>query len=153
MPEKVQTLGEFIDLISQTTTNVSGEAWIKFGQRGMSKEGWQEIKNLPLVPESVILFGRLISAHIREEAAHWSSEEPYHDTLEHGHAFLQEIHQKAMEQGIEVELERIDRPLTPTEMMAATGFIKVDEQGLVQLTEKGEEAAKAVESLIEDKNQ
>jgi len=92
-----------------------------------------------------IIFAILIRIRIRSIC----TEKLFSFIIEQGHAFLREIHQKAISQGIEIKENEIDSFLTYTEMMAATGLIKV-ENNKVTLTEKGEEAAESVAQEIEE---
>lgn len=143
MGTKATNLGEFIDLVYDPI-NMYEEMWLQdceFLEFGAGK--WAQIRRLPLTRETVIQLSQKIASKIAEEAAHWSEEEPYKATLRHGHAFLQKIHKTAVEQGVSVELQEIDIPLTPTEIMVAAGLVTLQD-GIVQLTAEGERAAREI---------
>lgn len=143
MGTKATNLGEFIDLVYDPK-NMYEEMWLQdceFLEFGAGK--WAQIRRLPLTRETVIQLSQKIASKIAEEAANWSEEGPYQETLRHGHAFLQRIHRTAVEQGISVGLQEIDTPLTPTESMVAAGLVTLQD-GRVQLTAEGERAAREV---------
>jgi len=142
MGAKATNLGEFIGL-AHDPENMHEEMWLQDCGLEVGASMRAEIKRLPLTRETVIKLSRMIALKIGEEAAHWSEEGPYGETLRHGHAFLRRIHQIAVEQGISVELQEIDIPLTPAEIMAAAGLVTVQD-GTVQLTAKGERLAREV---------
>jgi len=142
MGTQAANLGGFIDLVHDPE-NMYEEMWLQDCRFEIGANMWAEIKRLPLTRETVFQLSRMIALKIGEEAAHWSEEEPYGETLRHGHAFLRRIHQIAVEQGISVELQEIDIPLTPTEIMAAAGLVTLQD-GMVQLTAEGERLAREV---------
>jgi len=141
MSEKPATLGNFIDLLNPGN-DTGRRLWLQDCQNEAGEEKWEEIRGFPLSRKTVIQLAQWIANKISEEASHWSDQEPYRDTLKRGHKLLQDIHQKAVENGVEVALEEIDCPLTPTEMMVAAGLAEVSNDGRVSLSQKGEEAAK-----------
>jgi len=142
MGTKATNLGEFIDL-AHNPQNIYEKTWLQDCEREVGANKWAEIRRLPLTQRTIIQLSQWIVSKIAEEAAHWSEEGPYKETLRHGHAFLQRIHQTAVEQGISVELQEIDIPLTPTESMAAAGLVTLQD-GMVQLTAEGERAAREI---------
>ena len=142
MGTKAPNLGEFIDLV-QDPENMYEEIWFQNCEHEVGANMWAEIRRLPLTRRTIIQLSRKIASKIAEEAAHWSDETAYGETLLNGHDFLRRIHQIAVEQGISVELHEIDIPLTPTESMVAAGLVTLKD-GMVQLTVEGERLAREV---------
>ena len=144
----MRILGEFVDLLGQTR-NCDGRFWLltELPEKTGVKE-WEHARNAPFIRQAILELAEVLRALISERLADISSEDLYLDTREQGHAFLQELHRLAVEHEIEVMLEEIDQPLTPSEMMAAAGYVRITEEGCVELTEQGIQAAEEVECQI-----
>jgi len=136
------TLEEFVDSLSQTK-NIEGQCWLNEFKERVDKKQWQDLKDRTLDKTLVKSFARIMAGIIMERLDSICTESLYFSTIKTGHEFLQEIHQKTLDGGIDVEKDEIDTHLTMTEMMAAAGFIKVKDNK-VTLTEKGEQAAESV---------
>lgn len=147
------TLAEFCELLAQK--DFCYKMWIKEWQNPRDchdSRDWESHSVDPISESLILSFARAMQTIIITRLSLISSEEFYEETRKTGHAFLREIHAIAQAQGIEVELEKIDAPLTGTEAMVNTGMVKV-EDGCVSLTEAGEQAAQAVEDQIKGLNQ
>ena len=145
----MKKLGEFIDLLGQTK-NSNGRFWLLWElPEKIGPAEWKHARSAPFVPQTVLELAEVIRTLISERLNDISTDELYKDTKQEGHAFLQEIYRLATEHGIEVTLEEIDMPLTPTEMMAAAGYVRVTETGQVELTEQGIRAAEDVQRQID----
>jgi hypothetical protein len=140
------TLEEFVNLLGQSKS-IEARLWIEQFKLVIDLRQWEETKGNPLNRANVISIARFLANLIRGRIISIGTEELYKEVIEQGHAFLREIHQKAVSQGIEVKEDEIDSFLSYTEMMAAVGYIKI-EDNKVTLTEKGEKAALNIEREI-----
>jgi len=117
--EKQSTYGEFIDLIEQTEC-VEGKIFIEKWKALATEEDWARFRPMSLTPELVTSFAEDMISYFRERIAGICTDELYTQVKREAHAFLQEVHEKAAQFGVQVELNRIDVPLTPSEV-AVTG--------------------------------
>jgi len=140
------TLEEFVDLLGQSKS-IEARLWIEQFKLVIDLRQWEATKGDPLNRANVISIARFSANLIRGRIISIGTEELYKEVIEQGHAFLHEIHQKAVSQGIEVKEDEIDSFLSYTEMMAAVGYIKI-EDNKVTLTEKGKKAALNIEREI-----
>ena len=143
------TFAEFVELVNQTKIS-DAQIWIEEWKKQQGKE-WDIHKDFPLEKNLVVAFAIGIARIIQARIMSISTCALYNSTIESGHAFLQEIHQKATEHGIELELKEIDVPLSTTEAMVQSGHITTDEKGAVALTDKGKQAAQEISDQISGK--
>ncbi|MDP1815181.1 MAG: hypothetical protein Q8K92_12095 [Leadbetterella sp.] len=136
----LKTLGDFVELLRQSQ-NLFVESWLSRLQYEVGEKEWQESMAFDLNASTIIALADAVATLLFNRLAGICTEELYERTLREGHDLLKEIHQRATEQGIDVSLQQIDRPLTYTEMAEAAGIIKV-ENGMVSLTKQGERTAK-----------
>jgi len=136
------TLEEFVNSLMKTE-KIESKIWLEQFNERIVKKQWERIKNSPLDKTLVISFAWIMTSLIRERIDSISTKKLYNEIIKQGHAFLREIYQKAVLQGIDVKENEIDSFLTYNEMMAAAGYLKV-ENNMVTLTEKGEKADESV---------
>jgi hypothetical protein len=103
------TNGQFIALFLSTKIEEAKE-WIdKWKESTPAKRcKWNNYANLPLTSGSVLFFATGIQLQISNQISTISDEEIREQVSEKGHAFLREIHRKATENGIDVEIKTID---------------------------------------------
>lgn len=124
MSEKQSTYGDFIESVEKTENFEAGvfiSQWIELA----TAEQWKEYSSMPLTAELVIGFAQDMALHFQQRISDISTEGLYSLTVKSGHEFLQEVHQKAIELGVDVELNQIDTPLTMSESLAAVGLVKL----------------------------
>ena len=141
------TVTEFIDLLSKTDI-VEGQIWLEEWQNELGDE-WEEIKSSELTQEFIFEFAQTIASHIWSRIVSICTDALYKLMVKAGHDFLIEICEKANECEIEVSLDEIDTCLTITEAMQSRGLVSIDEEGGVNLTDKGEKLAQEVQSQID----
>jgi len=138
------TYGEFVDAMREaakinTEAEVEFERWVARA----SEEQWEEYRLLPLGEGEVLNFAEDMALAFQLMLSHTCGDELYEQRLKGGHHFLRVIHAKLVELGIEVELSRIDVPLTPSDSMVAAGLAEVTPQGGIKLTDEGQQMADA----------
>lgn len=107
-----KSIREFVDSIMQTEI-VEAKGWVEEFLKVVP--GWSLYSDLAITKFSVehIAFG--ISSQICRQLKnlHYNLGQPWLELAQKGHKFLQEIHQKATEIGLEVDLDKIDWILEP----------------------------------------
>lgn len=114
MAEQVLTVSDFVKLV---VTDTASEIWLSCCPIRQEEESWEEFLTSPFTRKSVIDFAGLMADEIAFEAFQWSTEESRGRTFKNGHNFLRIVHEKAVELGLDVELEEIDQDLTFSEEM------------------------------------
>ena len=123
----MKTYGEFIDAMEKVAEDwrfVEGQTFLERWKKLATEEQWKKYRPMKLRKEEVIAFAQDMAGYYREVIGGTCVEELYYGRIDQGHAFLAEIHKKALESGIEVRLEEIDQPLTALETMGSLGFVK-----------------------------
>ena len=140
------TIGEFFALLQQTDI-IEAKAWLEELKKMIAPKEFETITKIELEKSNLLELSASIAFIIQLRIGGISSEPLYSNIIETGHQFLQEIHRKAVDNGIHVEQDEIDIPLTFTEVMVKRGYVKVA-QGMVILTEKGERSAQKIAQQI-----
>ena len=128
MGEKQHTYGEFIDLmekLAEETGNVDAQISIEEWKALATEEQWKEFRPLPLGPGLVISFAEDMAFYFRERIAGICTDELYVHIKKESHAFLRQVYEKAAKFGVQLELNQIDAPLTPSEAMIAGGYTNI----------------------------
>ncbi|MCX6811154.1 MAG: hypothetical protein NT039_00450 [Candidatus Berkelbacteria bacterium] len=115
-------------------------------QRGAGG-GWDKTMKWPLDEGSVVALAQLLTDEIVYELQ-VGLDESYDYTLKCGHALLRLLHTTATEMGVNIPLEEVDVPLSPTEAMVQAGLVETVEGG-VNLTDEGRAAAREVTEQID----
>lgn len=110
MVDEIKTIGDFIGSLRQTE-NVYANEWIDSFEKFIPSRDWE---GLAATAETITAFSCWISAEIskclrRPNAI--NNIQVYRKIFNAGHQFLQEIHQKAVEFGLEINPEEIDNIL------------------------------------------
>jgi len=144
---KPMTCGDFFEAVKKASAdNMYAETFIEEWQKLVSPEQLRQYQSEILEEDQVTNFAEDAANWFSRLIAHTCGEELYAERVKGGHDFLQAIHAKCAEIGIEIELAIIDIPLTPSELMAKAGYIKVTPQGNVELTKMGQRAAEGISS-------
>jgi hypothetical protein len=110
------TYGKFIDAMTEAAKmSTEAEYILKGWMTPAINEQWEEHRSMPLEEGEVLSFAEGITTALRQALTHACTFELHGQRLRDAHTFLQAIHAKLVELGIEVELDRIDVPLTPAE--------------------------------------
>ncbi len=150
MAEKGHTYGEFVDLmekLAEETGNIDAQINIKEWKKLATDEQWKEFRPLSLAPDLVINFAEDMVSYFKEHISGTCTDELYTERKKDGHAFLREIHKAAKELGIDVDIRRIDVPLTPSDLLASAGLVEIKD-GKIRLTQKGERLAMEAEEEL-----
>ena len=118
MAEKQGTYGEFIAAVEDTTC-FEAKSFIEEWKGLTTEEAWKVFRPMPLTPDLVICFAEDMVHFFRERINGICTEALYTKTIGLYHGFLREVHEKAVKLGVQVELNQIDVPLTPSEAIAA----------------------------------
>ena len=111
------TYGDFIDLVEKTEITEAAvfiEQWKKLA----TDEQWKKYRTISLGPELITGFAWDVVTHFRRRIAGIDTEELYSLVIKDGHDFLREVCEKATKLGVQVNLDQIDAPLTPSEAKA-----------------------------------
>ena len=134
-----KTLRDFVGVLRQSQVSQM-QFWLSILEE--RSEQWQETLEWPLEADSIVVLADGFATLLAERLLGICTEQLYERTRREGHAILEEIHRLAAEQGIDININRIDRLLTYTEAAEAAGIVKV-ENGMVSLTKQGEMTAQA----------
>lgn len=124
--------------------------WIEDSTKHDAPGRWEEFVTAAVDRNHILILAQALRDAISMEADHWSSPEPYHDTLRRGHGTLKLLHLVSDELGLEIPVGRIDSPLTPTEMMEVAGMVNVSPDGMVTLTSEAERDLAEWKGQLED---
>jgi len=139
---KPMTYGNFIDAMKQVSVgNMYAETFIEEWERLVPSEQLQQYRAEPLIEDGVINFVEDAAGWFQKVIEGTWGEKLYAERVASGHAFLKAIHAKCQKIGIEVELEKIDVPLTPSDLMSVAGLVHITPKGNVELTEMGQQLA------------
>ena len=128
------TIGKFLDRVSEIVPGASTPLcgiFIEF------RETWDEVVRFAMTKPAAIILSSIATAYVTNCLDYSSSEKEFTRLHKEGHDFLRAFYQVAVECGINVTLEEIDRPLAYTDFGVQDGTIEITE-GMVKLTEKGE---------------
>lgn len=147
----IPTVGRFLEILNAKATETA--SWLvsmEYLQTslGLSLEERLELERSALTIPIVILIAAFIAWNYWIHIEHTSSEDLFETFHTKGHAALQSLHRLAAEYGVQMPLEKVDRPLSITDGMIRSGIIKVVE-GNVELTPRGKSEAEAVRRQIE----
>lgn len=115
-------------------------------QRGAGG-GWDQVMQWPLDEAGVLALAQLLTDEIAYELQ-VGPDESYDYTLKCGHALLRLLHTKATEMGVDIPLEQVDVPLSPSDEAVQSGLFETVEGG-VNLTDEGRAAAREVTEQID----
>lgn len=141
-------LGQFLEEILDTD-NIFGRINLQLLLEDTNPLELQKIKPHQLDKEWVITLARYLAEYMGERLNHICIEDLYEDSRREAHVFLEEIHKKAVRQGIDVRLEEIDQPLTYAEACQMVGTLDINEAGEISLTPLGEEIAAEMKKQID----
>lgn len=116
MCDKQPSFGEFFDAVMQTEDAVAKifmKEWIKL----VSPSKWEEAIAMPLSLGLALAFAEDMATYYQRDIGMLESPLLYADAIREGHEFLREIHSKMREFGIEVDIKRIDVPLSFSDAM------------------------------------
>lgn len=122
------TYGEFIDAVIKTKI-VEAQCFMEDWMAMATEEQWAEYRPMELTKELVLALAEDMAKFFRESINGICTDALYTEVIHDGHAFLKEIHSKAVELGVDVALEEIDALLTVTEALVASGAARVVPHG------------------------
>ena len=128
MGDKAKTYGEFIAAMEEVAVEISSvnaEIFLEQWKALATEEDWQKFRPMLLTKELVLRFAEDMALYYAKVISRTETKKLYVSRVEDGHAFLREIHAKAKAFGIDIEIEEIDVPLTPTDSIVATGAAQV----------------------------
>lgn len=107
-----KTISEFVDCIMQTEI-IEAREWID----GLKKivPGWTSYSSQAITEPAVENIAFSISGQISRQLRRlfYDTGQPWQELARKGHEFLREIHQKAVDMGLEVDIDKIDWMLEP----------------------------------------
>lgn len=112
----VKTYGEFVAAVKKTPIHEARhivEEWEVLA----TAEEWEKYRPMPLTRDLITNFAEDMAALFKQRLDGISTEALYERIHGYGHTFLQWVHAKAVEFGIEVEMEEIDLPITFTDAL------------------------------------
>lgn len=109
---EAKSIREFIDCMMQTEI-AEARDWVKEFKRIVP--GWASYSSLVTTEVAVENIAFSISGQISRQLRilHYNQGQSWCELAQKGHRFLQEIHQKAVEMGLEVDLVKVDWILEP----------------------------------------
>lgn len=158
MAEKQSTFGKFIDLLTKFADE-TGDFDTQFIIEELIARAPEEQKkqwhSVSLTAELVLDTAEVVASFFRGRLEGICTENYYSQTLDAGHTLLCEIHQKATELGVSVDLNAINLPLTPSDLLVFSGLAErrmVDGHYEIKLKEKGGGAKMAKKQIIKITN-
>ncbi len=128
------TIDKFLDRVSEI---VPGASTPLCGILIEFRETWDEVVRFAMTKPAAIILSSIAAAYVTKCLDYSSSEKEFTRLHKEGHDFLQAFYRVAIECGINVTLEEIDRPLCYTDIGVQDGTIEISD-GKVKLTERGE---------------
>ena len=127
MAETQRKFGEFFDKMMKWSLNDTNEAEYHMEEWSelVSPEKWQEVREMLLTADLVLSFADDMAVMFQRRIANIETNSLYYSVIKEGHDFLRQIQEEAKQLGIEVA--SLDRPLTPTESLVASGAARVVE--------------------------
>ena len=153
MEEKQHTYGEFVDLmeeLAKQTGNVDAQITIEDWKALATEKQWKEFRPLLLTPDLVINFAEDMVSSFQEHISGTCTDELYMQRKKDGHEFLRKIHEAVVGLGIDIDVRKIDVPLTPTDLLVGAGLAETKD-GKIRLTPKGEKLATEEELAMAEK--
>ena len=125
MAKTTLTYGQFVDAMQEVAKGV-GHAEVLFEEwyELATEAQWREYRQLPLDEGKMLNFTDDMVSSFRRLIGGTCTDQLYAQRINDGHAFLQAIHQKCLELGIQVDMKDIDMPLSPSDaiIMAKSNF-------------------------------
>ena len=129
------TVNEFLHRVKMLVPDVT--APVGYISRAFRPETWNEIAQYTMTRPAALILSSIVAIKIAEYLEYTSSEDMFTRIHKEGHDFLQAFYRVAIECGINVTLEEIDRPLCCMDIGVQDGTIEISD-GKVKLTERGE---------------
>ena len=120
--------GEFVDAMREVSKiNIEAEMLFEewYGMAG--EEQWEEYYDLPLGKGEVQNFAEDMASFFWRVIMETDGEELYVMRMQDGHAFLQAIHKKCVELGIDIDGVQIDAPLSPSDAIIRGQYPSLNE--------------------------
>ncbi len=132
-------IDEFLHRVKMVIPDATAPAG--YISRAFLPETWNEILQYTMTRPATLILSSIVAIKIAEYLEYTSSEDMFTRLHKEGHDFLQAFYRVAIECGINVTLEEIDRPLCYTDIGVQDGTIEISD-GKVKLTKKGERMVK-----------
>ncbi len=118
------TYEQFLDLVKKTEI---GEARIIIEDREApaDEEERARFHSLALTPELVITFAENVTNYFEQRLSGICTDALYERMTRDAHAFLVEVCEKAKQLGIQVDIKKVNLPVTITEALIASGCAKI----------------------------
>lgn len=109
--------GKFIDAMHEVakSANLDAEMLFEGWYKLATEDQWKDYRELPLGEGEVRNFAEDMAASFQKVIGFTDGEELYAMRIRDGHSFLQAIHAKCVELGIDVSNIKIDVPLSPSD--------------------------------------
>lgn len=111
-----KSFGEFFDEVKKTD-GVMAEIFMKRWVGLVPPSKWEEIRLLPLDMGMALNFAEDMAAYYQATIRMIESPFLYEDAIREGHEFLQGVHSVMEKFGLEIDIQEIDVPLTPSEVV------------------------------------
>jgi hypothetical protein len=147
-----KTLGDLVSALRETLKDPEdpnlhrADLWIDELQSAAGG-GWDEAMKWPLDEGGVVALAQLLTDEIAYEVQAGPGE-LYEETLKCGHALLRLVHAKATEMGVNIPLDEVDVPLSPSESAVQSGLFE-EVGGRIHLTDEGLAAAHELQEQID----
>jgi hypothetical protein len=154
MIEKQITYGEFVDLmekIAKDTGNVDAQINIEDWKALATEEQWKEFRPLLLTPELVINFAEDMASYFWEHISGTCIDELYMQRKKDGHEFLRKIHEAVVGLDIDIDIRKIDVPLSPSDILVDAGLAEAKD-GKIRLSAKRKKLAEEREKEFAPEN-
>ena len=118
------TYEQFLDLVKKTKI---GEARIIIEDREApaDEEERARFHSLALTPELVITFAENVANYFEQRLSGICTDALYKRMAKDAHAFLVEVFEKAKRLGVQVDIKKVNLPVTITEALIASGCAKI----------------------------
>ena len=118
------TYEQFFDLVKKTEI---GEARIiiEDWEAPADEEERARFHSLALTPELVITFAENVANYFEQRLSGICTDALYERITKDAHAFLVEVFEKAKQLGVQVDIEKVNLPVTITEALIASGCAKI----------------------------
>lgn len=154
LTDRIKTIGDFmsrIQGIKETPNSCLYLSQIKMWIEDIVQEthagAWEEFMHEPVAHDNIIMLANTFHGKIAYQVSIFDTVVLYNKCRRRGHRLLRAIYRLAKRLKIEVELEEIDRPLTPSEAMLQAGLVE-SKGGKIHLTESGEALAAEFETEL-----
>jgi len=121
------TFKEFFDAVFKTEL-YEAQGFMEDWRKQIHETEWEKACTMPLSAELVIAFCEGIQDLFQERVAKVNNPSLFERFIKRGHEFLQEVHAKAAQFGIDLPVEDVDGPISDIEILLAAGVAVIQEK-------------------------